>query len=90
MHLNFKATNSGIRLNTKKGRFSLKYPQGVWQALSNAEKEFLFDNISYLNTACMPMVSGAKKALYSTSRPFFKRHIDTSILDYANSFSCCK
>lgn len=80
MHLNFTASNSGITLKTGKGSFSLEYPRSVWRNLSDAEKEFLCDNISYLNTACMPLVSGAKKVSYSTQKPFFKGQIDASIM----------
>ena len=77
MKLDFDITESGIALSTKKGEFSIKYPVNVWKSFSG--KEFLYENIAYLNTICIPLVSGARELRYNTPKPLFKSEFDTSI-----------
>ncbi len=80
MRLDFKTSSAGIKLATKKGDFNLTYPKEVWQNFSAHEKTFFLENIAYLNTACVPLVSWIKELKYNTSLPFFKKFLDFSIL----------
>ncbi len=80
MKLDFVISGDGIGLSTPKGDFAINYPQKVWKNFSQKEKEFLAENIAYLNTICIPLVSGAKEMRYSTIEPFFKKDFDVSVL----------
>lgn len=81
MELNFGFFQKGVELKSENRNFRLEYPQKVWEHLSIAEKESFLDNIAYLSTVCMPLVSGANKAEYSTSKPFFRNEFDKSVLE---------
>ncbi|MBN2112282.1 hypothetical protein JW707_04240 [Candidatus Woesearchaeota archaeon] len=80
MRLNFRIFNKGLRVKCRKGVFALTYPRSVWSAFSKKEKYFFADNAAYLNTACLPLVSGAGEIKYNTSMPIFKDFFDQSIL----------
>jgi hypothetical protein len=78
MKLDFSISGTGISLSTQKGKFRIKYPHDIWKSFPG--KEFLAENIAYLNTICTPLVSGAKELRYNTPMPIFKKDFDVSVL----------
>jgi len=78
MNLEFNFSRKGVELKSDKGTFRLEYPKKIWNNFS--EKEFFLDNIAYLGTICMPLVSNNLELAYNTSKPFFKKEFDTSII----------
>lgn len=80
MNLGFEVAGKGINARSQKGEFRLAYPSKVWNSLSEGEKAFFLDNAAYLSTICIPVVSGKRKLKYNTSKPFFKREFDSSVV----------
>jgi hypothetical protein len=79
MNLNFGFFKRGLELKSEKGVFKLDYPKEVWQNFS-AERGFFLDNTAYLHTICMPLVSDVVNVRYNTSKPFFRREFDKSVI----------
>jgi len=79
MNLGFTFSKKGVMLKSDKGTFSIEYPEIIWQNFLE-ERDFFLDNIAYLNTVCIPLVSDKKKLFYNTSKPFFKNEFDASII----------
>ncbi len=78
MRLNCSQTNLGIKINTKNKNFHLIYPDKIWKNFPS--KDFLFDNLVYLLTISMPLVSNIKKVEYNTAVPYFKSEFYKGIL----------
>ena len=76
MKLNFKITERGVCVRLSNKNFYLNYPIKVWNDLSLEEKRFFLDNITYLETVCVPLVAGFKSVNYNTSKPFLMKEIN--------------
>jgi hypothetical protein len=81
MQLNFKISENGLNVRFSNKNFDLKYPKRIWSTLSLEEKNFFLDNVAYLDTICVPLVSGFNKVKYDTSKPFFKKEVYESIIN---------
>ena len=79
MNLNFSFFKRGVELKSGKGTFKLEYPEPVWQSFL-AERDFFLDNMAYLGTVCMPLVSNVSKITYNTAKPFFRKEFDKSVI----------
>jgi len=64
-------TESGIKITFRNREFCLKYPLRIWKAYPPKARAFLIDNVTFLQTIDMPLVSDIKKISYNTSRPIF-------------------
>jgi len=72
MKLNYKKHERGLTIKIKDRKFSLIYPEKVWQSYPREIKGFLVDNLVHLLTINFPLVAGIKKIEYNTSFPLFK------------------
>lgn len=70
MDLNISQTNTGIKINFNKKDYKLIYPKQIWD--SYPDKEILIDNLTYLLTITLPLVSNINEINYNTAFPLFK------------------
>jgi len=64
-------TESGLNITFRGRKFSLQYPPGIWESYPRRARNFLIDNLAFLETLDMPLVSGMKELKYNTTMPFF-------------------
>jgi len=78
MQLEVSQTNSGIKINFKNKSYNLTYPKQIWN--SYPDKQVLIDNLAYLSTTVLPLVSNINNINYNTAFPLFKSLFDNIIL----------
>jgi len=78
MKVNFNCSKRGIVLEAKNKKFSMDFPERIWQTYR--DKDFFLDNYALLSTICMPLIAGIKKVEYNTSLPLFKKQFSNMIL----------
>ncbi len=91
----FSGRKKGFQASFRARKFRLIYPDGIWESYPAGSRDFLLDNLAFLGTLSMPLVSGAKEVEYNTSPPvlgqFFRnmviRNIPSAIEDYRPSTS---
>ena len=78
MQLEVSQTNSGIKINFKNKSYNLTYPEQIWN--SYPDKQVLIDNLAYLSTTVLPLVSNINNISYNTAFPLFKSLFDNIII----------
>lgn len=81
--INLKASNTsnGLRLSYRKKNFDLVYPGGIWASYPKESRRVLVDNLTYLLTVNVPLVSSFRKVVYNTSKPFFEKRFKLMVLN---------
>lgn len=77
MNIYFEESLRGIDVNFSGKKFRLVYPHEIWKSFSS--KDFFIDNVAYLETAVMPVVSEIDVLEYNTNKPFIKEFLDETI-----------
>ncbi|MBW2990835.1 hypothetical protein KY348_03955 [Candidatus Woesearchaeota archaeon] len=78
-------TSNGLRLSYGKKKYDLAYPPRIWSAYPRDSKKILVDNLAYLLTINVPLVSEFRKVIYNISKPFFEKQFKSMVL---NSIPC--
>jgi len=81
--IDLKAQNlsNGLRISYKKKNYDLNYPPKIWGSYPANSKKVLIDNLTYLLTINVPLVSKFNKVVYNTSRPFFQKQFQRMVLN---------
>ena len=81
-NISLRASNipNGLRLSYRKKNFDLVYPSKVWGSYPRNSKQVLIDNLTYLLTINVPLVSYFRKITYNTSKPFFEKQFKSIVL----------
>nr|MCK4929495.1 hypothetical protein [Nanoarchaeota archaeon] len=59
----------------------LIYPSKIWSSYPMDSKKVLIDNLTYLLTINLPIVSKFRKIIYNTSKPFFEKQFKNMVLN---------
>ena len=81
--INLRASNTsnGLRLSYRKKNFDLFYPGKIWASYPQDSKKVLIDNLTYLLTINVPLVSKFRKVVYNISKPFFEKQFKSIVLN---------
>ena len=74
-------TSNGLRLSYGKKNLDLIYPSKIWSSYPMDSKKVLIDNLTYLLTINLPIVSKFRKIIYNTSKPFFEKQFKNMVLN---------
>ena len=78
MDLTVSQTNTGIKINFDQKDYNLTYPEKIWNSYPN--KQVLIDNLAYLSTIVLPLVSKINNINYNTAFPLFKSLFENIII----------
>lgn len=81
MELKCSKSKNGLLINFDNKKFTLSYPEKIWKSYPNTIKDVLVDNLTYLLTINIPLVSGKKELKYNTSDPLFKSFFDSVVIN---------
>ena len=79
MCLSCNVTTYGFDVHYNGKTYKLVYPKGMWQSFPGKVKGALVDNLTFLLTMNMPLVSHKNSLSYSTSVPLFKSVLEKII-----------
>ena len=65
-------TDDGISISFRGKKYKIAYPKEIWKDYSEANKEFLLDNITFMQTSYLPPSMKKRGAIYSTSLPLLE------------------
>ena len=65
-------TDDGITISFKGKKYKISFPKEVWQSYSETNKEFLLDNLTFMQTCYMPSSQKKKGMIYSTALPLLE------------------
>ena len=72
---------NGLRIKHGKKCYDLVYPPRIWAAYPDNNTRLLVDNLAYLLTITLPLVSPFRKIIYNTSKPFFEKYFKRFVLE---------
>jgi len=81
INLRASITSKGLRLSYGKKNFALEYPSKIWKAYPRKNMKILVDNLAYLLTINVPLVSKFRKVVYNTSKPFFEKEFKRVVFE---------
>ncbi|MCS7135341.1 MAG: hypothetical protein NZ893_02795 [Candidatus Aenigmarchaeota archaeon] len=67
-----KILKNGLNIRFNKKNYDIKYPKNIWKKLSDENKLFLLDNISFLTTLHLPLFFDEESISYNTNEPLLK------------------
>ncbi|MFH1784660.1 MAG: hypothetical protein ABH868_07230 [bacterium] len=73
-------TQKGIRVRAGGKTYTLEYPSNIWKKYPSGSKEILTDNLAYLLTLNIPLVSKFDTIEYNRSMPVFKPFFDAMVM----------
>ncbi len=80
IELRASITSSGLRLSHGKKGYDLEYPHNIWATYPVQSMRVLTDNLAYLLTINLPLVSRFRRVVYSTPKPFFEKQFRRMVL----------
>jgi hypothetical protein len=72
MNISINKTQKGVDILLMNEKFSLKYPEKVWNNFSDEMKDFFLDNYLFLKSVHLPIIQGTDKVILNTSSPLLK------------------
>jgi len=72
---------NGLRVKHGKKYYDLVYPDKIWSSYPCDSKKVLIDNLAYLLTINVPLVSRFRKVVYNTSKPFFEKQFKCFVVN---------
>jgi len=78
MNINFKIIKQGVKVRFDYKNFYLKYPKKIWEFYPY--KDILLDNLAYVSSVNLPLISGINELRYNTGKPIIKKLVNRIIL----------
>ncbi|MBU0461994.1 MAG: hypothetical protein KJ574_05390 [Nanoarchaeota archaeon] len=65
-------TEDGISISVKNKKYVMRYPKEIWKKYHDTNKEFLLDNLTFIQTCHIPASNNKDGNVYSTALPLFE------------------